>query len=188
MRIGYISGTDPDSQGRALRKARVLSANTYTDSEQRSKGPKAQRRYLTAMLARLRKGDTLVVWRLDRLGHSLKQLIEIATILRERGVALKSLTENIDTTDMTRNQVFDVFAALAKLQGTRNEETTTPAVEAPKPRGRKGGRPPVTAQSPKVVEAIRLRSEGAQFPEILQRLKISQATLHRYLSLGREAS
>jgi DNA invertase Pin-like site-specific DNA recombinase len=96
-----------DLQRDALRKAGVAAKDIYTD---KVTGVKSERPGLQAALSHLREGDTFIVWRLDRLGRSLKHLIETVTMLKEQGVAFKSLTENIDTSTATGNLVFRVFA------------------------------------------------------------------------------
>src|SRR5919108_639860 len=100
-------------------------------------GVKAERPGLQAALSHLREGDTLVVWRLDRLGRSLKHLIETVTMLKERGVAFKSMTENIDTSTATGNLVFQIFGALAEFERNLIKERTMAGLQAARARGQK---------------------------------------------------
>src|SRR5215212_3472955 len=115
MLIGYarISTQDTtlDLQQAALKKANCELIFTDRDS-----GTKADRKGLTEALSHLRNGDTLVVWRLDRLGRSLRHLIDTVTELHNRGVGFKSLTENIDTTTSGGKLVFHIFGALAEFE------------------------------------------------------------------------
>src|SRR5215471_536622 len=101
-------------------------------------------------LSHLRAGDTFIVWRLDRLGRSLKHLIETVTLLKEQGVAFKSLTENIDTSTATGNLVFQIFGALAEFERNLITERTMAGLAAARARGRKGGRPRRNPSSGKV--------------------------------------
>src|SRR5207244_4440112 len=96
---------------------------------------------LEEALSHLRKGDTLVVWRLDRLGRSLKHLIETLTDLREKGIEFKSLTENIDTSTPTGMLMFHLIGALAEFERNLIRERTNAGLEAARARGHKGGRP-----------------------------------------------
>jgi len=142
MLIGYarVSTNEQnlDLQRDALLKAGVTAKDIYTD---KITGVKAERPGLTTALSHLREGDTLVVWRLDRLGRSLKHLIETVTTLKERGVSFKSLTENIDTSTATGNLVFQIFGALAEFERNLIKERTVAGLDAARARGRKGGRP-----------------------------------------------
>src|SRR5215471_13361857 len=117
MLIGYarVSTNEQhlDLQRDALLKAGGTAKDIYTD---KVTGVKADRPGLTLALSHLREGDTLVVWRLDRLGRSLRHLIETVTTLKEQGISFKSLTENIDTSTATGTLVFQIFGALAEFE------------------------------------------------------------------------
>src|SRR5918911_842387 len=142
MLIGYarVSTNEQhlDLQRDALIKAGVAPKDIYTD---KVTGVKAERPGLQAALSHLRAGDTFIVWRLDRLGRSLKHLIETVTSLKAHGVAFKSLTENIDTSTATGTLVFQIFGALAEFERNLITERTVAGLEAARARGRKGGRP-----------------------------------------------
>ena len=116
MLIGYarVSTNEQnlDLQRDALLKAGVSQKDIYTD---KVTGVKADRPGLTLALSHLREGDTLIVWRLDRLGRSLKHLIETVTTLKDQGISFKSLTENIDTSTATGTLIFQIFGALAEF-------------------------------------------------------------------------
>src|SRR6266487_3945070 len=169
-----------DLQQDALQKAGVSSKNLYTDI---ITGTKQDRPGLAQALSHLREGDTLIVWRLDRLGRSLKHLIETVTALKQQGVAFKSITENIDTA--TGQLVFHIFGALAELERNLITERTMAGLEAARTRGRKGGRPRLNNATGKVATAKKLyRDRTLSIPEICQTLHISKATLYRWVNAG----
>src|SRR6184192_2483038 len=140
MNIGYARVSTQDQtlnlQKDALEK---LGCNKiFTDT---SSGTKAERNGLEEALEYVREGDTLVVWRLDRLGRSLKHLIETISQLDTRKIGFKSLTENIDTTTSGGKLIFHIFGALAEFERNLIRERTNAGLEAARARGRKGGRP-----------------------------------------------
>jgi DNA invertase Pin-like site-specific DNA recombinase len=186
MLIGYARvSTDEqhlDLQRDALLNAGVAAKDIYTD---KVTGVKSERPGLQAALSHLREGDALIVWRLDRLGRSLKHLIETVTMLKQQGVAFKSLTENIDTATATGTLVFQIFGALAEFERNLIKERTIAGLQAARVRGRKGGRPRRNPASGRVALAKRLyRDPTISIPEILKTLNISKATLYRWLDLG----
>lgn len=140
MLIGYARVPTHEQtlhlQQDALQKAGCNKLFTDTAS-----GAKAERKGLEQALNYVRKGDTLVVWRLDRLGRSLPHLITTMTNLEERGIGFKSLTENIDTTTSGGKLIFHIFGALAEFEGNLIRERTQAGLTAARERGRKGGRP-----------------------------------------------
>src|SRR6266705_500434 len=176
MRIGYarVSTNEQnlDLQRDALRKAGVSNKHVFTD---KITGTKAERPGLTDALSRLREGDTLVVWRLDRLGRSLKHLIETVTALQGQGVAFQSITENIDTSTPTGQLVFHIFGALAEFERNLITERSRAGLEAARARGRKGGRPRLDTSSRKVAAAKKLyRDKTSSISEICRLLHISR--------------
>src|SRR5687768_15509323 len=150
--IGYarVSTTDQtlSLQQDALKNAGCLKIFTDTAS-----GVKAERKGLDDALAYMREGDTLVVWRLDRLGRSILNLIQTVTALEKRNVNFKSLTENIDTTTSGGKLVFHIFGALAEFERDIIRERTQAGLEAARVRGKKGGRP--KAVTPRKMEMAR---------------------------------
>jgi DNA invertase Pin-like site-specific DNA recombinase len=140
MLIGYarVSTFEQtlDLQQDALTKAGC--EQTFTDT---ISGSVAERPGLQNALLYLREGDTLVVWRLDRLGRSLKHLIDTITTLHERDIGFRSLTENIDTTTSSGKLIFHVFGALAEFERDLIRERTQAGLAAARARGRHGGRP-----------------------------------------------
>jgi DNA invertase Pin-like site-specific DNA recombinase len=124
----------------------------------------------------LREGDILVVWRLDRLGRSLKHLIETIEKLEEQGVGFQSVTENIDTTTSGGKLIFHIFAALAEFERTLIRERTRAGLNAARARGRQGGRPKVLSED-KCRMAQALRDDTSQsIQAICKTLGISRAT------------
>src|SRR5215470_3960907 len=186
MNIGYARVSTNEQnlnlQRDALRKVGVTAKNIYTD---KITGTKAERPGLTEALSHLREGDTLVVWRLDRLGRSLPHLIETVTALQATGVAFQSITENIDTSNATGKLVFHIFGALAEFERNLIKERTMAGLSAARARGRKGGRPPLDTSSRKVAAAKKLyRDKTNSISEICRMLNISRATLYRYVNTG----
>lgn len=186
MLIGYarVSTNEQnlDLQRDALRNASVSAKHLYTD---KITGTTSARPGLEQALSHLREGDTLVVWRLDRLGRSLKHLIETVTELQSKGVAFKSITENIDTSTATGQLVFHIFGALAEFERNLIKERTMAGLQAARARGRTGGRPKLKPSATKVTMAKQLYADHANsIEDICHTLHISRATLYRYLKLG----
>src|SRR5215208_2915808 len=140
MNIGYARVSTHD-QTLDLQKDVLEKAGCEKIFTDQVSGTKAERKGLTEALSHLREGDTLVVWRLDRLGRSLRHLIDTITALQERGVGFKSLTENIDTTTSGGRLVFNIFGSLAEFEREIIKERTQAGLEAARSRGRTGGRP-----------------------------------------------
>ena len=145
-------------------------------------GAKTQRPGLTEALGFLRQDDTLVVWRLDRLGRSLKDLLEKVEVLRSRGVGFRSLHESIDTTSPVGKFQFHVFSALAEFERDLIRERTMAGLQAARSRGRVGGRKREMTPE-KVKMAARLMRDGSgDVQEICKTLNVSRSTLYRYVS------
>ncbi len=139
---------------------------------------------LNEMMAMIRAGDTLVVWRLDRLGRTLKQLIDFINDLNARNIGFRSLTENIDTTTSGGKLVFHIFGALAEFEKEIIRERTRAGLEAARARGRTGGRPKLEATDPKKIELAKKLYAEKKLPvqEICDTLHIGRSTLYRYVS------
>jgi DNA invertase Pin-like site-specific DNA recombinase len=162
----------PNLQHDELKRAGVTKFYSDTVS-----GAKAEREALQQALAFVRPGDTLVVWKLDRLGRSLKHLIETITQLEERGVGFKSLTEHIDTTTSSGKLVFHLFGALAEFERDLIRERTQAGLAAARARGRMGGRPK-GGDAHKVAMARKLYADKSNsIQDICRTLAISRATL-----------
>jgi DNA invertase Pin-like site-specific DNA recombinase len=188
MLIGYarVSRNEQnlDLQIDSLKKVGCSEKSIFTD---KITGTKAERAGLTQALTHLRAGDTFVVWRLDRLGRSLKHLIETVNKLQEQGVAFQSITEHIDTSTATGQLVFHVFGALAEFERNLIRERTVAGLDAARARGRFGGRPELDTTSTKVAMAKKLYSDKTNaIDDIRKNLNISRATLYRYVKVGGE--
>jgi DNA invertase Pin-like site-specific DNA recombinase len=183
MFIGYarVSTTDQtlNLQKDALEKAGCTKIFTDTAS-----GAKAERKGLDEALHYVRKGDTFVVWRLDRLGRSLPHLIATMTDLEEQGIGFKSLTENIDTTTSGGKLIFHIFGALAEFERNLIRERTQAGLTAARARGRRGGRPKTLAARQLSIAQSLYADSKTSIPEICRTLKISKATLYRYIEAG----
>lgn len=181
MRVGYarVSTTDqsPELQLEALRRAGC--ERVYTE---RASGARDDRPELARVLGDvLRAGDTLVVWKLDRLARSLKTLIAAAEALERQGVGLVSLTESIDTTTPGGMLVFHVFGAISQFERALIRERTAAGLAEARRQGRKGGRPPsFTADD--ILAARALMAQG-KLPvrAVAKRMGVSVATLYRHV-------
>src|SRR4051812_21921128 len=183
MMIGYarISTADQtlDLQLDALQKAGCTKIFTDTAS-----GTKAERKGLEEAISYVRAGDTIAVWRLDRLGRSLPHLIETIGGLEARNIGFESLTESIDTTTSGGKLIFHIFGALAEFERNLIRERTSAGLIAARERGRKGGRPKSLTGN-KVEIARQLYADKTNTVEdICKTLGISRATLWRYVKGG----
>lgn len=142
-------------------------------------GARSDRPGLQQALDYVREGDTLAVWRLDRVGRSVAHLIEVVGELERRGVALQSLTEQIDTSSPSGKLVFHVFSAIAEFERNLIRERVTAGLEAARKRGRIGGRPKVV-DAAKARSIRAMRAQGMTTSEILESAQISRATLFRF--------
>ena len=131
-----------------------------------------------------RPGDTLIVWRLDRLSRSLRDLIETVTLLESRGVQLKSLHESIDTASSSGKLIFHLFGALAEFERNLIKERTLAGLQAARSRGRKGGRPPsLDAENRKL--AVKLYNDkNYSVNQVCQMMGISKPTLYKYVRVS----
>ncbi len=153
----------------------------FTDT---ASGGRSDRPGLQQALDYVREGDVLVVWRLDRLGRSLKYLIEIITQLNERGVGFKSVTEQIDTTTSGGKLIFHVFGALAEFERDVIRERTQAGLAAARARGRMGGRPKKLGAGGKIAMAQALYDDKMHsIADICRTLGISRTTLYRYIQI-----
>jgi DNA invertase Pin-like site-specific DNA recombinase len=178
--IGYARVStgeqNPDLQLDALTAAGC--ARVFSDT---ASGALDKRPQLDALLDYVRPGDVLVVWRLDRLGRSVRHLTETVNTLAERGVGFRSLTEGIDTTTPAGKLIFHVFAALAEFEREIIRERTRAGLDAARARGRKGGRRPKMTPA-KLATARQLYDGKAHTVEqIAEIVGVSRATLYRHL-------
>jgi DNA invertase Pin-like site-specific DNA recombinase len=180
MFIGYAR-VSTDDQNLDLQRDALQKAGCEQIFTDRVSGTKARRPGLELALSHLRSGDTLVVWRLDRLGRSLRHLIATVTDLQECGIGFKSLQESIDTTTSGGKLVFHIFGALAEFEREIIKERTKAGLTAARARGRKGGRR--TALTEKQVQIARqLYDAKTPVQEICETLGISRATFYRYVA------
>jgi DNA invertase Pin-like site-specific DNA recombinase len=151
-------------------------------------GTVADRPELTRALDYVRPGDTLVVWRLDRLGRNLRHLIDTVNSLQERGVGFRSLRESIDTTTPSGRLIFHVFGALAEFERDLLSERTHAGLAAARARGRNGGRPPV--MTPEKIKIARQMYDSREYyvADIARAIGVSRATVYRSLTETRERS
>jgi DNA invertase Pin-like site-specific DNA recombinase len=184
MKVGYarVSTRDQtlDLQLDALKKAGC--SRVYTETV--SGGAHADRPELKRLMDTLRKGDVLVIWKLDRLGRSLKNLIEIVNELLQRHVGLKSLNDPIDTTTSHGRLIFNIFASLSEFERDVIRERTNAGLAAARARGRKGGRPrglDSSAEQTACAAETLYREGKLSSQQIADRLRISKSTLYSYL-------
>lgn len=186
MLLGYarVSTGDQhiDLQMDALRAAGCERIWTETAS-----GARADREQLAALLDVARAGDTLVIWRLDRLGRSLQHLIKVAEDLKQREIALRSLTEGIDTTTTAGRFVYSLLGALAQMEREVLIERTKAGLAAAAARGRKGGRPRALDESKVRAAQAMLAAGTLSGTEIAKQLGIAPSTLYRTVPGGRRA-
>ena len=181
MNVGYARVSTGD-QNLDLQKDALLASGCeenkiFTD---RLSGSKDDRPGLAQALEYLRAGDTLVVWRLDRLGRSLSHLIKVTTELEERGVGFKSLQEGIDTTTSGGKLIFHIFGALAEFERSLIRERTHAGLKAARARGRNGGRPKLLdARKLAVAEAL-LRDPELTVAEVAEQVGVARSTLYTY--------
>jgi len=152
-----------------------------------SSGAQRDRPELAKALDYMRSGDTLVVWKLDRLARSMRQLIDTVELLQSRGMGFRSLTEAIDTTTAGGMLVFHIFGALAEFERAMIRERTRAGLEAARARGRKGGRRPKLTKADLRVATTLLRDPEIGVAEVADRIGVSPATLYRHLPGGRNA-
>lgn len=180
MLIGYCR-VSTDDQTLDLQRDALQMAGCERIYEDTAGGAKADRPGLKEALGQLRDGDTLVVWRLDRLGRSLKDLILRLEALNEQGVGLRSLQENIDTDSASGQLIFHIFGALAEFERTLIRERTHAGLSAARARGRKGGRKKLldAKQRAHAVELYKTHKHTAK--EVCAIMGISRATLYTYI-------
>jgi DNA invertase Pin-like site-specific DNA recombinase len=178
--VGYarVSTWDQNSDLQVDGLTEIGCARIFTDH---ASGTRTDRPQLEACLDYVRPGDTVVVWRLDRLGRSLRHLVDTVSGFEERGVGFRSLTEAIDTTTSTGRLVFHIFCALAEFERDLIVDRTQAGLAAARARGKVAGRKPKLSAD-QVAVAQRLHKDGKHnVSEIAKVLGVSRATIYRHL-------
>ncbi len=186
MLVGYAR-VSKEEQTLDLQLDAFRAAGCERIFQDKETGSKEDRPGLSEALDFVRAHDTLVVWKLDRLGRSLKHLLELLNDLKDRQVGFQSITENIDTTTPTGKLIFHIFASLAEFERDLIRQRTLAGLAAARARGRKGGHPRVQAlNSPEKLAIARslYADKSNSIRAICQSLRVSKTTLYRYLRSG----
>jgi DNA invertase Pin-like site-specific DNA recombinase len=180
MQIGYAR-VSTDDQNLDLQTDALRAAGCKKIYEDRLSGAKASRPGLQMAMEVAREGDVLTVWRLDRLGRSLRDLIELVNCLERKGVGFTSLQEKIDTTTSGGRLVFHIFGALSEFERTLIRERTHAGLQAARARGRKGGRPKLLDAKQQELLRKLYKAREHTIEEMCDLFKISKPTLYSYL-------
>ncbi len=180
MLVGYARVSTQD-QNPELQLDALGQAQCERVFHEKASGAATDRPELAKVLDFMRQGDTLVVWKLDRLGRSLKHLVQTVQALSERGVGLKSLQESLDTTSSGGKLIFHIFAALAEFERDIIQERTQAGLLAARARGRKGGRPKGRDERKQAAAIALSQDRSRTVTEICQMLGISRTSYYRYI-------
>ena len=183
MLVGYARVSTAE-QSLALQQDALTAAGCGRTFSDVVSGAVEERAGLAAALEYVRAGDALVVWRLDRLGRTLRRLIAQVTALDARGVGFRSLTEAMDTTTTGGKLVFHIFGALAEFERDLIRERTRAGLAAARARGRMGGRPRALSDSQVEMARVLLADPLRPIDEVCAALHVSRATLYRYVPTG----
>jgi DNA invertase Pin-like site-specific DNA recombinase len=186
-KIGYARVSTLD-QNLALQQDALGEAGCEKIFVEQMSGAVTDRPALREVLTYARSGDTLIVWKLDRLARSMKQLIETIEELRLRGIGFRSLTEAMDTTTAQGVLVFHMFSALAEFERALIRERTRAGLAAAKRAGRIGGRPPKLSEDDLDIARTLLANPDIPVADVADRLGVSPATLYRYLPAAKAAN
>ena len=187
--VGYarVSTNEQDVQLQldALETAGCSKENIFVDYVS---GAKTKRPGLEKCINELKVADTLLVWRLDRLGRSMPHLVALIEYLGKKGVGFRSLCDGIiDTTTASGEFIFNIFSSLSQFERKLIQERTRAGLQAARARGKKGGRKKISSQNPKVLTAKRMhKNHGMNINDICKTLNISRASFYRYLSLNED--
>jgi len=184
MLIGYAR-VSTDDQNLDLQKDALTKAGCERILEDHLSGAKAERPGLQEAINYARTGDTIVVWRLDRLSRSLKDLIEMVTLMDSKGIGLKSLQEAIDTSSSSGKLIFHIFGALAEFERNLIRERTQAGLQAARARGRKGGRPKSLDKDKQALVVKLYEEKKHTIKQICQMMEISKPTLYKYVSASK---
>jgi DNA invertase Pin-like site-specific DNA recombinase len=181
MKIGYAR-VSTDAQETHLQMDALTRAKCSRVYEEKASGAKTDRPELMKLLDNARKGDVVIVWKLDRLARSLRQLIDTTVLLNERGIELHSLTENINTTTPSGKLTFHIFAALSEFERDILRQRVNAGLKAARKRGRIGGRPRALGEADLKKARALLRSGDYSRVQVAEDLGVSRHTLWRALS------
>lgn len=185
MLIGYVRMSTQD-QNLDLQREALIQVGCKKLFEDKMSGTRAERLGLAKALEMLREGDTLVVWKLDRLGRSIKQLVDLVGELHKQGVQFKSITDAIDTGTPSGRFFFHVMASLAKMERELTVERTRAGLEIARQLGRKGGRRRKMTDS-KIESAKKLLANGIPPKDVAKNLGVSVPTLYRHIPASASA-
>lgn len=186
MLVGYARVSTHDQKPH-LQIDALKNAGCEKIFREKASGAQRDRPELKAALEYIREGDTLVVWKLDRLARSLKQLIETVEKMDDRGIGFKSVTENIDTTTSGGKLVFHIFGSLAEFERSIIRERTKAGLDAARKRGKRGGRPPSLKDKDIQAAKAMLSDPEITVEEVARHLKVAPSTLYRHMPGGRSA-
>lgn len=182
MLIGYAR-VSTHNQNLDLQLDELKKAGVEKIYQEKITGVKIDREELNKLKTHLRAGDTVIVWKLDRLGRSLKDLVNIVNEFEENGVGFISLTEKIDTTTPTGKLVFHIFASLAEFEKELIRERTHAGLASARARGKVGGRPKMLSNSQIIQLKTMHKNHDIPIDEICNTFKVSRNTLYKYLKI-----
>jgi len=180
MLIGYARVSTED-QNLDMQNDALKQAGCDKIIEEKASGAKTDRTGLEEALSYLRRGDTLVVWKLDRLGRSLQHLIQVVNQLREKGIYFKSIQESLDTSSSGGKLIFHIFGALAEFERAVIRDRTMDGLASARARGRVGGRPKIMTDKKLRLANTLLIDNTNTNDDVCEILGVSRATLYRYL-------
>ena len=186
MFVGYARVSTQD-QKPELQLDALSASGCEKVFEEKASGAQRDRPQLQAAIDYMRDGDTLVVWKLDRLARSTKQLIETVEMLESRGIGIRSLTEAIDTTTSGGRLVLHIFAALAEFERSIIRERTMAGLESARARGRLGGRPPALTPEDLTHARAMLADPDITVAKVAERLGVAPSTLYRHIPGARSS-
>lgn len=187
MKVGY-SRISTNDQNLVMQHDALKSSGCEELFSDIASGAKTERPGLEQALSFLREGDTLVVWRLDRLGRSIQHLIQTIQLLSSRGIGFKSLQENIDTTTTGGKLVFHIFSALAEFERDLIRDRTNAGLKAARVRGKLGGRPPLldNRQIDRLIELYEEKRSSVN--EICKIFGISRPSFYNYINKRKKSA
>jgi DNA invertase Pin-like site-specific DNA recombinase len=187
MLIGYARISTRDQKPHLQRDA-LQEAGCERIFEETASGAKRDRPELKAALDFMRFGDSLVIWKLDRLARSTRQLLETVEEFERRGLGLKILTQNIDTTNAGGRLIFTIFSAIAEFEREIIRERTCAGLDAARLRGHKGGRPRALSEKDLKQARALLTDPEITVEDVARRLGVGPSTLYRYIPAARQSA